>query len=142
MQCPKCNDNSLKEVRVKSSGIRVDSCSRCKGVWFDVGELEALLSAAAKNLRVPATALKSTVLSCPRCSTALYRFPYPQTNVKIEMCKECGGLWLDANEFNEIKAARLALEKRGKPEEYAHPTGAKGVLLRFIDTAIEALSFW
>ena len=142
MRCPKCRESDLREARVKSTGVKVDSCPQCKGVWFDAAELEAVLSIAAKELMVPPTALKSAVLHCPRCSSALYRFPYPQTKVKIEVCKDCGGLWLDAGEFDEIKAERQVLQKRGKLEEYAEPPGVKGALLRFIDTAIEALSFW
>jgi Zn-finger nucleic acid-binding protein len=140
MQCPKCRDNDLKEARIKSSGIKVDSCSKCKGVWFDADELEGVFSLAAKELNVPPDARKSAILSCPRCSSALWRFSYPQTYVKIEMCKKCGGLWLDHGEFNEIKAVRKTLEKRGEAEEYAQSTGFKGALLRFIDTAIEALT--
>jgi Zn-finger nucleic acid-binding protein len=139
MQCPKCPNSDLKEATVKSSGVRVDCCPLCRGVWFDAGELEAVLRVAAKELRVPPSAQKSVVHSCPRCHSSLYRFQYPQTYVKIEMCKRCGGLWLDAGEFNEIKAVRRALEKSGELEEYAQPTGVKGGLLRFIDTAIEVL---
>jgi Zn-finger nucleic acid-binding protein len=142
MRCPKCRHSDLREARVKSTGVKVDSCPQCKGVWFDAGELQAVLSVAAKELRIPPNALKSAVLNCPRCSSALYRFPYPRTKVKVEMCKDCGGLWLDAGEFNEIKAERQALQKLGKLDENAEATGVKGALLRFIDTAIEALSFW
>ena len=139
MLCPKCRNMGLKEARVTSSSVKVDCCPECKGVWFDAGELNAVLSVASKELKVPPSAKKSVVHSCPQCHSALYRFQYPQTYVKIEMCKKCGGLWLDAGEFNEIKAVREALEKSGELEEYAQPTGAKGALLNFIDTAIEAL---
>jgi Zn-finger nucleic acid-binding protein len=108
-------------------------------VWFDAGELDAVLSVAAKKLRVPPGAQKSAIQHCPQCPSPLYRFQYPQTYVKIEMCKDCGGLWLDAGEFSEIEAVRKALKMDGELEELAHPDGVKGGLLNFIDTAIEAL---
>ena len=142
MLCPKCRDSDLKEAKVRSGSIRVDGCPQCKGVWFDAGALEAVLDVAAKELRVPPSAQESAVHSCPRCRSALYRFQYPQTYVKIEMCKECGGLWLDSGEFNEIKTVRQTLQERGKLEEHAQPTGVKGGLLHFIDAAIEALKYW
>jgi Zn-finger nucleic acid-binding protein len=142
MRCPKCRKVDLKEARVKSSNVKVDSCPQCKGVWLDAGELEAVLSVAAKELAVPPAAQKSAVNFCPRCSLALYRFSYPQTDVKIEMCKNCGGLWLDAGEFREIKAIRQMLEEQGKLDEYARPPGIKGGLLRFIDAAIDELKIW
>ena len=33
----------------------------------------------------------------------LYAFCYPLTMVVIDMCKECEGIWLDDNEFKEIR---------------------------------------
>jgi Zn-finger nucleic acid-binding protein len=121
----------MQEIRVRSCDVKVDRCERCGGVWFDAGELEAVLSVAAKKLRVPPGA---------QCPSPLYRFQYPQTYVKIEMCTECGGLWLDAGEFTEIEAVRKALEKDGALDELAQPGGVKGALLNFVNTAIEALT--
>ncbi len=40
MCCPKCG-HSMEETDL--SGIQVDICSRCEGVYFDRGELEDLL---------------------------------------------------------------------------------------------------
>ncbi len=142
MRCPKCRNSSLEEVSVKSAGVRVDHCPRCKGVWFDAHELEAALDVAAKKLEIPSKARESESLSCPRCLSRLFHFQYPQTLVQVDMCKDCHGLWLDAGEFIEIKTIRQSLEKRGKLEEYALPGGVKGGLLRLIDTAINELKIW
>ena len=139
MLCVKCHNQELRERRVRNGTVKVDRCPACKGAWLDAGELEALLRVAAKDLRVPPSARKSGLHDCPRCGCSLHNFQYPQTYVKIDMCKECGGMWLDAGEFQEIKAVRRALEKDGTLEEYAQPGGVKGGLLNFIDMAIEAL---
>ena len=138
MQCPKCKSVDLRGVTVKKTGVRVDSCRQCKGVWFDAEELESLLDVAAKELEIPLNAEKSVSSSCPRCGKPLFHFQYPQTYVYVDMCKKCGGLWLDAGEFNEVKAVRQSLEKTGQLEEYAPPAGVKGGLIRFIDVALEA----
>lgn len=41
MQCPVC-DEKMKEV--DRSGVMVDICPGCKGVWLDRGELDKLIS--------------------------------------------------------------------------------------------------
>ena len=40
MSCPTC-DTAMQEV--SRSGVQIDICPRCKGVWLDRGELEKLL---------------------------------------------------------------------------------------------------
>lgn len=40
MKCPKCGMN-LIEIDFK--GVKLDECSSCHGIWFDQGELRALV---------------------------------------------------------------------------------------------------
>ena len=40
MKCPKCG-NDMKEEDL--SGVRVDRCSYCEGIYFDAGELDQVL---------------------------------------------------------------------------------------------------
>jgi transcription initiation factor IIE alpha subunit len=40
MKCPKCGGD-LKEVEM--SGIKLDQCASCEGIYFDRGELELLI---------------------------------------------------------------------------------------------------
>jgi hypothetical protein len=42
MRCPKCGQQLVEEER---SGIKLDHCPGCGGVFFDRGELELLLQA-------------------------------------------------------------------------------------------------
>ena len=42
MRCPKCGQQMAEEER---SGIKIDRCSGCGGVFFDAGELDLLLGA-------------------------------------------------------------------------------------------------
>ncbi|MGQ2958067.1 MULTISPECIES: TFIIB-type zinc ribbon-containing protein [Pseudomonadota] len=41
MQCPVCESIAL--VLTERSGIEVDHCAQCRGVWLDRGELEKLI---------------------------------------------------------------------------------------------------
>ncbi len=43
-RCPKCG---AELVPVPYQGIGLDKCSRCQGVWLDVGELEQLAAGDA-----------------------------------------------------------------------------------------------
>lgn len=41
MKCPKCGEGMQEEDML---GIMIDKCTACKGIYFDNGELETLLS--------------------------------------------------------------------------------------------------
>jgi Zn-finger nucleic acid-binding protein len=40
MRCPSCGGELLELDR---SGVRIDACRQCRGVWLDRGELERIL---------------------------------------------------------------------------------------------------
>lgn len=40
MKCPKCG-HDMKEEEL--TGVKVDRCSHCEGIFFDAGELDAVL---------------------------------------------------------------------------------------------------
>ncbi len=42
MRCPKCGQQMVEEDR---SGLKIDRCTGCGGVFFDAGELDLLLDA-------------------------------------------------------------------------------------------------
>ena len=139
MLCPKCQVAKLVARGVKGKDFTVDYCLKCKGVWFDRGELEEVMPAAIKELAIPGTARKDVERLCPKCEKALYQFDYPQTYVTIDLCKKCRGLWLDAGEFKEIRAVRNSLQMSGELEQYDDVPGVRGALIRFIDSAIRGL---
>jgi Zn-finger nucleic acid-binding protein len=41
-ECPKCGKTLTKEEYAHCSGITIDVCAGCAGIWLDQGELEAL----------------------------------------------------------------------------------------------------
>ena len=51
MTCPSCGGEL---VELERSGVRVDACRNCRGVWLDRGELDKILerSTARESRRV------------------------------------------------------------------------------------------
>jgi uncharacterized protein len=51
MRCPRCENVVLEEI--DRSGVTVDRCTSCRGIWLDRGELEKLLARATAELEGP-----------------------------------------------------------------------------------------
>lgn len=47
MRCPACPTTAL--VMTDRSGIEIDYCPDCRGVWLDRGELDKIIERAAPN---------------------------------------------------------------------------------------------
>jgi Zn-finger nucleic acid-binding protein len=128
MKCPRCDKQELAPRKVKGKDIALDICPKCKGVWFDRGELERAIPEAVNGLALPEDAERGSG-ECPRCWGTMYSFIYPGTFVQVDMCGRCNGLWLDAGEINEIRVVRKALKNAPRSRK---PNDAGG-LLRFLD---------
>jgi Zn-finger nucleic acid-binding protein len=46
MKCPNCN---VSLVMTERSGVEIDYCPDCRGVWLDRGELDKIIERAAQN---------------------------------------------------------------------------------------------
>jgi Zn-finger nucleic acid-binding protein len=95
--------------QVVYEGIEVDRCTSCKGLWFDIGEEEALRATeAAANIdvgdaRAGAQMSKIDRYACPRCSGGMVRMVDPkQSHIWYEKCSSCGGSFFDAGEFRDL----------------------------------------
>ena len=127
--CPKCRDTILKEKSL-SDGTHIDVCSQCRGGWFDSRELAAVLSVAVKNLDLPPeTPITSRI--CPKCLIPLKQLAYPETQVEVDVCDECHGIWLDRGEFRTLNVARARHQDDSKFEE--PPTTLTGAITSFVD---------
>lgn len=136
MICPKCQVARLIKRRAKGKNFSVEYCLKCKGVWFDRDELEALMPEAVREMKLPRHAQKDPECLCPKCNKTLYAFDYPETYVVINMCIRCGGIWLDRGEFKKIREVRRSLKQEVEMQEHTNVTGIKGALICFIDSAI------
>ena len=52
MRCPTCPDSTL--VMADRSGVEIDYCPVCRGVWLDRGELDKIIERAAPQAPAPA----------------------------------------------------------------------------------------
>ncbi|MFZ7114268.1 MAG: zf-TFIIB domain-containing protein [Bacteroidota bacterium] len=46
MKCPNCNVNLVMTDR---SGVEIDYCPECRGVWLDRGELDKIIDRSASS---------------------------------------------------------------------------------------------
>lgn len=136
IKCPVCRHQYLDEIVV--DGVAVDQCSQCRGVWYDKGEYEQLVSVGVLDLKVEPSSTHA-MRYCPRDGEKLKQMMYPQTLVQIDICPKCDGFWLDKKESDEIRHVRRHLRRVGKVEMYSPITGVKGSLIRWINLSIDRL---
>jgi Zn-finger nucleic acid-binding protein len=112
--CPRCNV-ALKTIDLQLQGtFLVERCDQCLGIFFDPGELEALLDATVTNVyTINRTQLNSlnelraegysiSYVKCPVCSQLMNRANYgTRSGVIVDRCKE-HGVWLDGGELRQL----------------------------------------
>jgi len=115
INCPKCASEELVET-LTLGNIPLDVCPSCSGIWFDKGELEALLK---QSQGLPSADLsllnpKAEGLSCPRCKSKMSRGGLVNPLLLVDQCQSCGGTWLDSRELDLV---RKLLGLSGGPTE-------------------------
>ncbi len=113
MLCPNCR---IQMQKYRHKNAMLDHCRNCKGFWFDLGELNYTLHQKRGNLNkkrlaslkkegseVTPSHIDRGVKMCPRCRVPMARKNYKmRSNVFIDECPACGGVWLDKGEFKGI----------------------------------------
>ncbi len=104
INCPKCSSESLVETP-SLGNIPLDVCPGCSGIWFDKGELEALLkqSQGWSSADFDLVNSKPGGLACPRCKNKMSRGGLVNPLLLVDKCEACGGVWLDHNELGLVK---------------------------------------
>mgnify|MGYP006277037371 CR=1 FL=1 len=110
MLCPACCTDSLAPSLDPHTGLEVDSCHSCEGIWFDAKELARFLESASlkktfgwdqkqrkgeSNFTINTSARK-----CPRCSDDMQDRLFG--GVTLDRCDTCGGLWFDGGELQTV----------------------------------------
>lgn len=108
----KCPNDHSELVSVVFNGVRVDECSKDKGIFFERTELDRAKNASdpdLKWLRVDLFAGRNnkftkykTHKKCPKDDSEMITLEYPYSKVKIEECMLCEGVWLEHGEFQKI----------------------------------------
>jgi Zn-finger nucleic acid-binding protein len=94
-------------------GVRIHECPKCRGRWFQRGELKKAKDRTDDDLRwldwdpfgpdADRYAVHSSkTLLCPDCSTRMKSLNYSTSGVTIYKCPTCYGIWLSHGEFAAI----------------------------------------
>ena len=131
--CPKCREPKLIEKTLSDDTTKIDVCPRCRGGWFDARELAAVLSVAVDKLRAPSDAPRTSRI-CPQCGVPLAQIHYPETEIQVDVCEDCAGVWLDRGEFRGINKARGKFQDKLKfADPTPEPKSLKQAVVLFID---------
>jgi Zn-finger nucleic acid-binding protein len=113
--CPHCSI-SLKTIDLKIKGrFLIERCDECLGLFFDPGELEAVLEASVSNVfevnrsqldqlngAGSGGKLSVTYVKCPVCATIMNRVNFgARSGVVVDRCRE-HGIWLDGGELRRL----------------------------------------
>jgi Zn-finger nucleic acid-binding protein len=113
--CPRCGI-TLETIDLKIDGkFFIERCAQCLGLFFDPGELEAVLQATVSNVfTVNRSQLDSinatmrandygvTYIKCPVCAKLMNRVNFgAKSGVIVDRCKD-HGVWLDGGELRHL----------------------------------------
>ncbi|GBD34289.1 hypothetical protein HRbin34_00620 [bacterium HR34] len=122
--CPICKINLDKTIMYN---VEVDYCPQCLGIWFDKDELRLAKDFKDENLKWVDIDLWSNkenfkILKipklCPVNRLPLYEVMYGDSDIKVDVCNVCDGVWLDRGEFAKIIKY---LKTKGDYELIKHP---------------------
>ena len=113
--CPRCSIG-LKTIDLKIDGkFLIEKCDQCQGLFFDPGELEAVLQATVANVfTVNRSQLDSinaiqraseygiSYIKCPVCANLMNRVNFgTKSGVIVNRCRD-HGVWLDGGELRHL----------------------------------------
>ena len=108
LKCPVCPDTLL--VKHDENGTTVDYCENCGGLWLEEGELNKITRPHDGDIEFSihehAGEGEPTEKICPVCSDKplVTKNFIEYSDIKIESCDTCGGVWLDKGELDAVNA--------------------------------------
>jgi len=112
VNCPKCSSESMIEMKTPDH-VTLDFCERCNGLWFDRDELADYLGLSSDLVEFEAVKAQavSTALKCPKCASGLLEMPFStKTDLLIDWCGGCGGIFFDFRELGQAQGVAADLE--------------------------------
>jgi Zn-finger nucleic acid-binding protein len=110
-------------VKKEVEGFPALSCAECGGIWLDKGELNELLHPNGWDVEYCSTEHPeedpTTGSECPSCGANLKRGDFVEySDIPIDYCPDCGGIWLGKGELREINRELETL--RHTPDSWQH----------------------
>lgn len=111
LRCPGCPKVALRPVHDQDTGLEIDTCSECQGLWFDPGELRKFFTSqtikkqfylddSVQSLQAVGYTISTKARACPRCRKAMKETLVSE--VSVDICPECHGVWLDHGELKRL----------------------------------------
>lgn len=124
--CPVCLGVKLEKLEIGSDELVLDHCPRCGGMWFELGEVQALGRKGPEALRgrvderddvhraqchscgaflardddrCPACGARNR-LNCPMCTRRMKQVEHE--GMVLDVCSHDRGVWFDHHELNAI----------------------------------------
>lgn len=158
--CPVCLGVRMDKARVGSRGeLVLDSCRRCGGIWFELGEVQRLkrmrpevlwervgtadvrLVAQCHACHAPIDRNAPKCLACDRPNTIACpicdRRMETQTEqgLRLDVCRRCKGVWFDRVELAAIWTLALA-----RSATAGHPASRSEAAMSGVDVGAYALA--
>lgn len=109
MNCPRCVAALVEWDTGK--GHKAEGCQRCKGVFLAMATIRANAlrpHALEPHLTAPLIEARESFIKCPACGGQMRLGGMIQTDLRVDRCEACFGIWFDAGEidrFFELTAA-------------------------------------
>ncbi|MEK9153099.1 MAG: zf-TFIIB domain-containing protein [Patescibacteria group bacterium] len=109
MNCPNCSETKL--ARIVFNKVVVNRCPECLGLWFEQDELRKAKDEKNQDFNWLDIDLWSDQTkfqlgtgqkACPKDGVPLYKVSYGDSDIKVDVCEQCRGVWLDRGEFQKI----------------------------------------
>lgn len=113
--CPACPGQLMEPVTDPQTGLEIDNCPSCLGLWFDGDELSRFFPSHSLATRVldddaigtPAPAGDGR-RQCPRCEGTMAEVGV--RSIRLDLCRLCRGIWFDQGELSAlVESARDGL---------------------------------
>jgi Zn-finger nucleic acid-binding protein len=96
--------------------VTLDLCQKCRGLWFDVGELRKV-----EDVRLDLIAIKGQApappLPCPRCTGTLREGKLRGSGLLLDECERCGGVFLDAGELRRLQELKVTARRQAAADD-------------------------
>ncbi|MCC5858840.1 MAG: rhomboid family intramembrane serine protease [Ectothiorhodospiraceae bacterium] len=133
-RCPECRRQSLRVHYFQ--GEEVDVCDRCSGMWFEHGNLNAVIAAKddqSDTADYTASLGRHQGISprrCPDCGDSLQTFHLLEDyHLDIDVCRRCDGAWVEKAAASRVAKSSLI---RGALEDMNAGTSWKPWVFQFL----------